>query len=71
MSGNQEQALRDILEQTGEDIKTLFLAVDTLCVGLEREKIEPQATASLRIIGMGLNHVRQNISTALKTEQEA
>ena len=71
MSGNREQVLWDILERTATDLKALSLTADTLCLGLEREITEPQATAALRTIIMGLSHIQQNISNALKTEQEA
>lgn len=70
MDSEREQALRDILEKTAADLTALSLTVDTVCMGLERENMEPQATASLKAIGMGLNYVRQNVSNALKTEQD-
>ncbi len=70
MSGEREQALKDILEKTAADLKALSLTVDTMCMGLERESVEPQVIASLKVIGMGLNYIQQNISNTLKTEQE-
>lgn len=70
MNNEQEQVLRDILEKTEADLQALSLTVDTVSLGLEHEKIELQATASLKAIGMGLNHIRQNISNALKIEQD-
>ena len=70
MSGEREQVLNDALEKTAADIKALSLTVDTMCMGLERERMEPQVTASLKTIGMGLDHIQQNISRTLKTEQE-
>ena len=68
MSGEREHALKDVLERTAADIKALSLTVDTMCMGLERERMEPQVTASLKTLGMGLDHIQQNISNALKTE---
>ena len=70
MSGDREQSLKDVLAKTAADLKALSLTVDTMCMGLERENMEPQVTASLKTIRMGLGHIRQNISNALKTEQE-
>ena len=70
MSDEQEHALKDVLERTAADIKALSLTVDTMCMGLEQERMEPQVTASLKTIGMGLDHIQQNISRTLKTEQE-
>ena len=70
MSGEREQVLNDVLEKSAADIKALSLTVDTMCMGLERERMEPQVTASLKAIGMGLDYIQQNISNALKTEQE-
>ena len=70
MNREREQALRDILEKTAADLKALSLAVDTICLGLERESMEPQVTASLKTIGMSINHIQQNISHALTTEQD-
>lgn len=70
MSGDREQSLKDVLAKTAADLKALSLTVDTMCMGLERENMEPQVTASLKAIRMGLDHIRQNISNALKTEQE-
>lgn len=70
MNSEREQALRDILEKTAADLKALSLAVDTICLGLERESMEPQVTASLKTIGMSITHVQQNISNALTTEQD-
>ena len=70
MNREREQALRDILEKTAADLKALSLAVDTICLGLERESMEPQVTASLKTIGMSITHVQQNISNALTTEQD-
>lgn len=70
MDGEREQVLRDILEKTAADLKALSLTVDTLCLGLERESMEPQVTASLKTIGMSINHIQQNISHALTTEQD-
>ena len=70
MNSEREQALRDILEKTAADLQALSLTVDIVCMGLEREHMEPQATVSLKAIGMGLNHIRQNIGNALKTEQD-
>ncbi len=71
MSGEREQALKDILEKTAADLKALSLTVDTMCMGLERERMEPQVTASLKTISMGLGYIQQNISNALKTKHEA
>lgn len=68
MSG--EHALKDVLEQTAADLKALSLTVDTVRLGLERERIEAQVVASLKTIGISLDHIRQNISNALKIEQE-
>ena len=68
MSGEREHALNDVLEKTLENITALSLTVDTMCMGLEQERMEPQVTASLKTIGMGLDHIQQNISNALKTE---
>ena len=70
MNREREQALRDILEKTAADLKALSLAVDTICLGLERESMELQVTASLKTIGMSITHVQQNISNALTTEQD-
>ena len=70
MNREREQALRDILEKTAADLKALSLAVDTICLGLERESMEPQVTASLKTIGMSIDHIQQNISHALTTEQD-
>ncbi len=70
MSGEREQALKDILEKIAADLKALSLTADTMCMGMERERMEPQATASLKTISMSLDHIRQNINNALKTEQE-
>ncbi len=70
MGGEREQALKDVLEKTAADLKALSLTVDTMCMGLDRESIEPQMIASLKVIGMGLNYIQQNISNTLKTEQE-
>ena len=70
MNREREQALRDILEKTAADLKALSLAVDTICLGLERESMEPQVTASLKTIGMSITHIQQNISNALTTEQD-
>ncbi len=70
MGGEREQALKDVLEKIAADLKALSLTVDTVCMGLERESMEPQATASLKAIGMGFRHIRQNIDNVLKTEQE-
>ncbi len=60
MDSEQEQALRDILEKTAADLQALSLTVDTICLGLERESIEPQVTASLKTIGMSIDHIQQN-----------
>ena len=68
MSGEREHALNDVLEKTLENMAALSLTVDTMCMGLEQECMEPQVTASLKTIGMGLDHIRQNISNALKTK---
>ena len=70
MNGEREQGLRDVLERTAADLKALSLTVDTICLGLERESMEPQVTASLKTIGMSINHIQQNISHALTTEQD-
>ncbi len=70
MNGEREQILRSVLKKTAADLKALSLTADTMCVGLEREKMEPQATASLKTIGMSLSHIQRNISNVLKTEQE-
>ena len=70
MDSEQEQALRDILEKTAADLQALSLTVDTICLGLEQESIEPQVTASLKTIGMSIDHIQQNISHALTTEQD-
>ena len=70
MSGEREQKLKDTLERTAEDLKALSLTVDTMCMGLERERIEPQATANLRTVAMCLRHIQQNIANALTTEQQ-
>lgn len=67
MNGDRE---RDVLEKIAADLKALSLTVDTLCLGLEREKTEPQVTASLKTVRMGLSHIRQNIDKALTTEQD-
>ena len=71
MDGEREQMLRDILEKTAADLQALSLAVDTICLGLERESMEPQMTASLKTIGMSIDHIQQSISHALTTEQDA
>lgn len=70
MNSEREQELKNVLEQTAADLKALSLAVDTICLGLERESMEPQVTASLKTIGMSITHVQQNISNALITEQD-
>ena len=70
MNSEREQALKNVLEQTAADLKALSLTVDTICLGLERESMEPQVTASLKTIGMSINHIQQNISHALTTEQD-
>lgn len=70
MNGERAQMLQDILEQTAADLEALSLTADTLCMGLEREITEPQAAAALRIIVMDLSYIRQNINSALKTEQK-
>ena len=70
MNGEREQGLRDVLERTAADLKALSLTVDTICLGLERESMEPQVTASLKTIGMSIDHIQQNISHALTTEQD-
>lgn len=70
MNSERKQALKNVLEQTAADLKALSLTVDTICLGLERESIEPQVTASLKTIGMSIDHIQQNISHALTTEQD-
>lgn len=70
MNSEREQALKNVLEQTAADLKALSLTVDTICLGLERESMEPQVTASLKTIGMSITHIQQNISNALTTEQD-
>ena len=70
MNSEREQELKSVLEQTAADLKALSLSVDTICLGLERESMEPQVTASLKTIGMSINHIQQNISYALTTEQD-
>ncbi len=70
MNGERQQILRSVLEKTAADLKALSLTADTMCMGLEREKMEPQVTASLKTIGMVLNHIQENIGNALKTEHE-
>lgn len=70
MNSEREQALKNVLEQTAADLKALFLTVDTICMGLERENVEPQVTASLKTIGMSIDHIQQSISNALTTEQD-
>ncbi len=70
MNGEREQILRSVLEKTAADLKALSLTADTMCMGLEREGMEPQVTASLKTIGMVLSHIQRNISNVLKTEQE-
>lgn len=70
MNSEREQELKNVLEQTAADLKALSLTVDTICLGLERESMEPQVTASLKTIGMGITHIQQNISNALTTEQD-
>jgi len=66
MNGKREQILRSVLEKTAADLKALSLTADTMCMGLEREKMEPQATANLKAIVMGLSYIQRNISNALK-----
>lgn len=70
MNSEREQVLKNVLEQTAADLKALSLTVDTICLGLERESIEPQVIASLKTIGMSIDHIQQNISHALTTEQD-
>lgn len=70
MNSEREQALKNVLEQTAADLKALSLTVDTVCMGLERESMGPQITASLKTIGMSITHIQQNISNALTTEQD-
>ena len=70
MNSEREQALKNVLEQTAADLKALSLSVDTICLGLERESMELQVTASLKTIGMSITHIQQNISHALTTEQD-
>lgn len=70
MNSEREQVLRGTLEKTAADLKALSLTVDTICLGLERESMEPQVTASLKTIGMSIDHIQQNISNALTTEQD-
>ena len=70
MISEREQVLRDILEKTAADQKALSLTVDTVCMGLERESMGPQVTASLKTIGMSIDHIQQSISNALTTEQD-
>lgn len=70
MNSEREQVLRGTLEKTAADLKALSLTVDTICLGLERESMESQVTASLKTIGMGITHIQQNISNALTTEQD-
>jgi len=70
VNSEREQELKNVLEQTAADLKALSLAVDTTCLGLERESMEPQVTASLKTIGMSITHIQQNISNALTTEQD-
>ena len=41
MSGEREHALNDVLEKTLENITALSLTVDTMCMGLEQERMEP------------------------------
>ena len=70
MNSEREQVLKSVLEQTAADLKALSLSVDTICLGLERESMEPQVTASLKTIGMSIDHIQQNITHALTTEQD-
>ena len=70
MNSEREQVLRGTLEKTAADLKALSLTVDTICLGLERESMEPQVTASLKTIGMSIDHIQQSISNALTTEQD-
>lgn len=70
MNSERKQVLRGTLEKTAADLKALSLTVDTICLGLERESMEPQVTASLKTIGMSIDHIQQNISNALTTEQD-
>ena len=70
MNSEREQELKNVLEQTAADLKALSLTVDTICLGLERESMEPQVTASLKTIGMSIDHIQQSISNALTTEQD-
>ena len=70
MNSEREQVLKNVLEQTAAALKALSLTVDTICLGLERESIEPQVIASLKTIGMSIDHIQQNISHALTTEQD-
>ena len=58
MNSEREQVLKSVLEQTAADLKALSLAVDTICLGLERESMEPQVTASLKTIGMSITHIQ-------------
>lgn len=70
MNGEREQALKNVLEKTAADIKALTLTVDTMRMGLERERMEPQVTASLKTIGMSLDYIRQNINTHSKPNKK-
>ena len=70
MNSEREQVLRGTLEKTAADLKALSLTVDTICLGLERESMEPQVTASLKTIGMSIDHIQQSISNTLTTEQD-
>jgi hypothetical protein len=69
VNDEREQALRDVLEQTAADLKILSLTIDTVSFGLDWERVEPQATAALKAIRMGISYVQQNIDHILKTEQ--
>ena len=70
MNSEREQVLKSVLEQTAADLKALSLSVDTICLGLDRESMEPQVAASLKTISMSIDHIQQNISHALTTEQD-
>lgn len=62
--------MKGVPQKTAADPQALSLTVDTVYMGLERESIEPQVTSSLKAIGMSIDHIQQNISNALTTEQD-
>jgi hypothetical protein len=61
---------RDIVDNMLCNLDYLNTTIDTICSGLEQEKMEPQVFACLKCIQNSVNYIRQTAVSALKTKTE-